>query len=166
MRTILTEIFAFLFLFVFYFIAFYLIVNVMEDDASTEIITSYDGVMEQHEGWERPATPEMMEIRYDKYEGMSGKEIEDHLDYLNSHVDPNTLREEQIEQLEGLITGLDFWPAAVEAMKERQSLLAMEVNYTGRRQKHVRRELETILKECHKEIKSGEPCLRKRAHPE
>jgi len=81
-------------------------------------------------------------------------------------VDPNVLREGQIEQLEGLITGLDFWPAAVEAMKERQSMLAMEVNYTGRRQKHVRRELETILKECHEEIKTGGPCLRKRTHTE
>lgn len=125
----------------------------MEPETSI-VITSENGMIEAHDGWERPPTPEMMPVRYDKWDGWTPQEIADHLATEQDSRDPNLIREEQIEQLEGLITGLDFWPAAHEVFCAEQTRLASEINYTGGRRKHERRSLETILSQVHEELKT------------
>lgn len=122
------------------------------EETKGHTITSDDCVVEESEWGCSLPEPVMMPVRYSQWEGFTPQQIEDQLSQESVGLDRNGVLENQIEILESLCVGLDFWGGAVDIFKARQTELALMIDYTGRGFKHERRGLETILKECHSEI--------------
>ena len=129
-----------------------------EEECETKGMELQEEPIYEYDGGPRPLPfqePQMMPVTYSMYDGWTGEEIEAKLKEEEAfNYDPNTHYEGQIEYLEDLICNCDFWPAAVDSFKTRQAQLAGQIVYTGRGHKHERRHIQSILKDCHRGIKT------------